>query len=83
MVSFDFPDQIESRLIPVLNKYEFKSESIVLDDPDANKWIDKVSPEWSGAIPGTLIYQGDNRKFYEKSFEFHELDSIVNLILKK
>jgi hypothetical protein len=46
----------ETRLIPFIEENKLSAEVILLHDPDANAWIDKVSPEWSGAIPATLIY---------------------------
>jgi hypothetical protein len=59
LVSLDFPGQIESRLLPFLDKHKIRSEVLVLNDPDANQWINRVDPSWSGAIPATLIYQGN------------------------
>jgi len=81
MVSLDFPRDIETKLLPTIAKYNLKAEVVVLDDPDANAWIDKVDPAWSGAIPSTLIYNSKSRSFYEKGFTFEELDQIVKLKL--
>lgn len=72
LVSLDFSTQIEKKLVPFMEKRKLKSEVIVLDDPDANGWIDKVNPKWSGAIPATVIYQGKKRGFFEQSFENYE-----------
>ncbi len=72
LVSLDFSTQIEKKLIPFLEKRALKSTVVVLDDPDANGWIDKVDPKWSGAIPATVIYRGNKRSFYEQSFEHYE-----------
>jgi len=77
LVSLDFPSQLESRLVPFIEKYAIRPEVLVLDDPDFNSWINKVSPEWSGAIPATLVYRGNDRSFYEKSFTYSELEKIV------
>ncbi|MBN1117663.1 MAG: TlpA family protein disulfide reductase [Bacteroidales bacterium] len=78
LVSLDFPNQIESRLKPFLSKQNIRSKVILLDDPDFNKWIDKVNPNWSGAIPASLIYGKDFRDFYEQSFSYEELKSIIH-----
>ena len=40
-----------------------------------NDWIPKVSETWTGAIPATLIYNKDKRQFYEKSFDYNELET--------
>ena len=43
-----------------------------------NSWIPKVSEEWSGAIPATVVYNNADREFHEQSFEtFDELDDII------
>jgi thiol-disulfide isomerase/thioredoxin len=77
LVSLDFPNELESRLIPFLHKNRIKSEVILLDDPNQNQWIDKVDPKWSGAIPFTQIYGKGFRESYERSFRFNELDSLL------
>ena len=64
LVSLDFIDKMESQVVPFLKKNNIQSEVVLLDDADANSWIPKVSPQWSGAIPATVIYQNDTRKFY-------------------
>ena len=61
---------------------KLQSEVLVLIDPDANSWVDKVNPAWSGAIPATVVYRNDKNKFYEKSFEsLVELEEIVTPFL--
>jgi hypothetical protein len=53
----------------------------MLDDPDSNRWIDLVNPNWSGAIPATLIYNKTKREFFEKEFTDSELKDIVETFL--
>ena len=81
LVSLDFPDKLESQVIPFITKNNIQSEVVLLDDADANSWIPKVSQEWSGAIPATIIYKKDNRKFYEQSFTFEELEAELKTFL--
>lgn len=81
LVSLDMPNQLNSRLLPFIKTNQIKSDVILLDDPRANNWIDKVDPGWSGEIPFTVIYGRDFRNTYNKSFSFKELDSIINLKL--
>ncbi len=81
LVSLDFSDKIDSQVIPFLEKNNIKSEVVLLDDADANGWISKVSEAWSGAIPATVIYSKDKRKFYEQSFTFEELENELKLSL--
>jgi thiol-disulfide isomerase/thioredoxin len=78
MVSLDFRSQAESNLIPYLQENDIKNTVVLLDDPDANDWIPKVDETWTGAIPATLIYNGDQREFHEASFTSEELYSLIN-----
>ena len=82
LVSLDFSKQLETKLKPFLAENNLQSEVLVLIDPDANTWVDKVNPAWSGAIPATVVYKGDKNKFYEKSFEdLAELEEVVTPFL--
>lgn len=82
LVSLDFPKQLETKLKPFLKENNLQSEVLVLIDPDANSWVDKVNPKWSGAIPATIVYKGNKNKFYEKAFEnLAELEEVVTPFL--
>jgi len=82
LVSLDFSKQLETKLKPFLAKNNLQSEVLVLIDPDANSFVDKVNPAWSGAIPATVVYKGNKNEFYEKSFEtLVELEEIVTPFL--
>lgn len=82
LVSLDFIKYYDTQLLPFIADRKLKSEVVLLNDPRSNTWIDKVSPDWSGAIPATIIYRGEMRQFYERSFTFEELESEVNAFLK-
>ncbi len=82
LVSLDFPKQIESKLVPFLEQNQIQSEVLVLNDPDANKWIDRVDPSWSGSLPATLIYHKSDRTFREGAYNYEELKSIVEQKIK-
>jgi len=82
LVSLDFAKKMDSSLKPFVKEKKLQSRVVLLDAPDANKWIDRVSPEWSGAIPATIIIKGDKRAFYEQSFDsFKDLDQIIQPFL--
>lgn len=81
LVSLDFPNKAEEQLLPFIDRNNVKSQVVLLNDPKQNTWIPKVDPEWSGAIPATLIIQGVNRRFYEKSFNFEELEGVVKTMI--
>ena len=78
LVSLDFSKQLDTKLKPFLIENKLQSEVLVLIDPDANSWVDKVDPSWSGAIPATVIYKGEKKTFFEQSFEnLEELEAEV------
>lgn len=81
LVSLDFPNKYESKLLPFIEKYQLKSEVIALDDTNQNRWIPAIDKNWSGAIPATIIYKGTKRKFYEKSFTEEELKTEIEQFL--
>jgi thiol-disulfide isomerase/thioredoxin len=81
LVSLDFRNQLENKLIPFINKTNLAAEVIMLNDPDANSWINRVDGQWTGSIPATLFYKGDKRMFYEKEVTYQELESIVKSLI--
>lgn len=83
LVSMDFPKEIETKLKPFLKEKNITSKVVLLDDPDSNTWIDKIDPNWSGAIPFTIIFNNEERSFYERSFEsLEDLENQVNKTTK-
>ncbi len=77
LVSLDFPKKKESKLIPYVIKNDLKSTVLHLDDVDEQFWIADINEAWSGALPATLIYNKDKRKFFEKSFTQEELENEI------
>ena len=82
LVSLDFPKQVEKKLIPFINKKQLQSEVVLLNDIDENVWIKAIDSTWSGALPATLIYNKNNRKFYEQSFDYTMLEAELKTFLK-
>lgn len=82
LVSLDFEKDVESRLIPFLEEKQLQSEVALLLDGKYNDWIDRVEPSWDGAIPVTLIYKGDQRRFHGKQYaSYQQLADMVKTIL--
>jgi thiol-disulfide isomerase/thioredoxin len=82
LVSLDFPKQVEKKLIPFINKKKLQSEVILLDDVNEDIWIKAIDESWSGAIPATIIYNNNNRKFYEQSFDYETLENELKTFIK-
>jgi len=77
LINLDFPNHYENRLLPFVEKNKIRSKIVMLDDPDANRWINQVDPSWSGSIPATLIYNQHQRKFFEQEFTYEQLKDAV------
>ena len=81
-ISLDFKRDLENVKKFVKDK-KINSPVYILDEPDYDSWIDKVSTKWSGSIPATLISQGNKKEFYEQSFDYQTLtEKIKHFFLK-
>ena len=49
---------------------------------DSNTWIPAINPDWSGAIPATLIFNKNKRQFYEQTFTYEELETELKQFLE-
>lgn len=81
LVSLDFPNQKERRVVPFLHEKGISAPVRLVTDLDYNSWINLVDPSWSGAIPATLIYNSGERLFLEKELTQNELNEHVNQIM--
>lgn len=82
LISLDFPNQFETKLVPFVEKQQLRSTVIALADGGYNDWIDKVTPEWSGGIPATYIYKGERHHFIGSSIKsFEELQTAIKPLL--
>lgn len=75
LVSLDFVNTIEKRLLPLLEKKNLQNNVVVLGDTKAHIWIDKVDTNWDGSIPATLFVKGNQQKFVAR--EFHSTQEII------
>ena len=77
LTSLDFGGNVLKRVRSFMERHGIRSQVVVLDDPDTNSWIDQVSPQWSGALPATIIYNKHSRKFHEGIITYEELKNII------
>ena len=82
LVSLDFPKQIDKKLIPFINKNKLQAKVVLLNDMNEDVWIQAIDKSWSGAIPATLIYNKNDRKFYEQSFDYETLENELQTFLR-
>ena len=82
LVTMDFKEDLESKVIPFVSQKQLHSEVALLDELNGNYFIPKISDKWSGALPGTLILNNKKqvRNFWEKKLNYaflkNEIDSI-------
>ncbi|GEL11399.1 hypothetical protein FGL01_21380 [Flavobacterium glycines] len=82
LISLDFKNQYETKLLPFLKENNIKSEVVLLTDKDYNTWLSVVDKDWSGSIPATLVISKRKKKFVEKMFsDYEELNQYVNSII--
>ncbi len=82
LVSLDFVTQLESKVVPFLEKKQLKSEVVLMDEDRPNEWIPRVSKKWTGALPATLFIntKTKTRHFHEGSFVEGELEKLLSEI---
>lgn len=81
LVSMDFKEDLNSKLKPFIKKNNYTAEVVLLDELNGNEFIDKISKQWGGAIPATLITKQNKsvNDFFEKKLHY---DFLVDQISK-
>lgn len=80
-LSLDFKKDIGTKLKRFVEKNPALPPVIALADDKYNNWIDKVDPDWGGAIPVTVIYRGDERVFHAEKYDsYASLKSSVDAL---
>lgn len=60
-VSLDFEEDAEEALLPLLRKFEI-TQPVWLLAETGNRWITRIDKQWSGSIPATLVFNGNQKK---------------------
>lgn len=78
-VSLDVKKNYELVLLPLLKKYNIRQTVYLLDEPDADKWINQIDSNWSGSIPATLIVNNikHSKKFIAEPLTYDELNKLT------
>lgn len=64
-ISLDYPDEVDSKIIPFLRENKISFKVYVADVKDQESFINTVNSVWSGALPATAVYDNSGRR---KSF---------------
>jgi thiol-disulfide isomerase/thioredoxin len=79
LVSTDFKRDIDSGLKPFILRKGIKSEVVFMNESNPNNYVDLVNPDWSGALPATMVICTNKKieRFHEGELSLDELDSLV------
>ncbi|MEY4133859.1 MAG: hypothetical protein RL386_209 [Bacteroidota bacterium] len=78
LVSLDFEKDIQSKLVPFLKARRLGPDVLLLADNRYDVWINRVNPDWSGAIPATILLKNGKQQFFEESFpSYAALEELV------
>ena len=80
LVSLDFVEDLDNKVIPFVERKELKSKVLLLDNTKYDTWISKVSEDWDGAIPITVFTDKKKGFFKVVKGEIHqeELENIIS-----
>ncbi len=85
LISLDFKEDLESKVLPFITSRKVKSEVLLLDELNSNYFIPKISNDWTGAIPATLIKNNKQEKdvFFEKKLNFVLLKDEIEKMIER
>lgn len=78
LVSLDFKKDYLRKLQPFVKERQLMDHVVVLEDNRSDYWIGDIDSSWSGALPATLVFRGDKRAFYERTF--HHVDELSDIV---
>lgn len=81
-VSLDLSKEKTEKLDPFVKNKLQGAKVLLLDEPNYNKWLRKVEPDWNGAIPMTLVLNNSTKKrlFAESEITEQKLRSMIDSI---
>jgi len=61
-ISADYPDEVDSKIIPFLMKQNVPFKVYVAKFEDQEKFINALDTAWSGGLPATFIYDTEGHR---------------------
>ena len=81
LVSIDFQSELE-KVKKFVEKKSLQSKVLFLDEKDPDDYMEKVSTQWTGAIPATLFVTDLGKTyFHESAFTKEELEKTIKKYL--
>ena len=61
-----------------MKKNNIKLEVYLLNEKSEQDYIDRISENWAGSLPATLVINNQNgfRHFFEQEFTWEELEKV-------
>lgn len=80
LINLDFKKDINTKVLPILSKEEYADCKIMrISNLNADDWIAAADIDWDGAIPATISFEGDKKKFVSGKFNnYMELKKFVH-----
>lgn len=79
LISADLKSKLESGVQPFVKAHQLTGEVYLLNEAP-NSYNEKISADWSGALPGTLIVKAGKREFHEAAYTYDELIAAVRQV---
>ena len=78
-ISIDFPDELETKVYPFLNKFQINFTNYISGEKDAEKFINFLNTEWNGALPASFVYNtdGEQVEFFTGKKSYEEFEKAV------
>lgn len=78
-LSVDYPDEVESRIKPFLQAQKVNFDVYVADFEDQDQAINKLNPDWSGALPATFVFDtnGNQKVFLQGKQTYQEFQKRI------
>jgi len=83
LVSLDLElDPNPDKVFKFVERKGIQSMVLILDEQDANSWINKIEKDWSGALPATIVIntKTGKRVFVGKELKEGELEKMIELV---
>lgn len=77
LVSLDNKERLDEKVNPFVARKQMRSKIVLLNDIDFNKWMPKISTEWGGEIPVTLVIYKGEQLFHRGEITKEELERLI------
>jgi len=83
LVSFDYTNKIEERVLPFIEDFNITEDVVVFDTPPGVEWMDYVYTNYTGSIPATVVFKGKHKTIHDGEIQsYKQLDSLFTSIYK-